>query len=193
IRQRNRKGPHNPAEARGHELAERNEVRLVVALRRRSSHADDTVEIASSRIPNGYANQNVGATLGRDLRDVLQVARVDRVEEPRNGGFGQHDELTLARFDEALVDRKSHRVSIRLELQVLGDVSLEQRNLEGRALGRGPLDLLEQLTHDGSKTGERRIDLAVADGEPGNPRKDPAAQPLEECPRGGERDQSGGK
>src|SRR6267143_1507709 len=145
IRERNREGLHNPAETGWNELTEGNEVRLVVALRRRSPHADHAVEIASVRVPDGHADQNVSVTLGGDPLDVLQVARVDRVEETRNGGFGQDDELTLARFDEALVDRQSNRVSIRLKLEVLGNVSLEERNLEGGAVGRGPFDLLEQL------------------------------------------------
>ncbi len=65
--------------------------------------------------------------------------------EPRNCGFGQHDELTLARLDQPPVGRQRSRVSIGLKLEILGDVPLEERNLEGCALRRGPVDLLRQL------------------------------------------------
>src|SRR2546427_4552453 len=233
IRQRDRERPHHPAQAPRHEFAERDQMRLVVALRRRNAHADQAVEIASVRVADRHADKEVCSARGGGSLDVLQVERVDRVEKPRNGGLGQHDQLRAARFDQPLVGRERRRIAIRPELEVLGDVSLQQRNLEGRALRRGPGDLFQQLSEpereyerdaardaglpgagnddaekphterngerhavdpdDGSEARERRIHLAVADGEPGDAGEDPAAQPFKERPQGGEREQGGGE
>src|SRR5437667_247258 len=119
IRKRNREGLHNPAETGGHKLAEGNKMRFVVALRRRGAHADHAVEVASVRVPDGHAYEDVGTALDRDSRDVSQVAGIDGVEKPRDGGFGKDDELTVTRFDQPLVDRQRRGVSIRLELEIL--------------------------------------------------------------------------
>jgi len=70
IRHRNRDRLQRSSGIRKARTRRRNEVRLVVALRRRRAQADDAVEVAAVGIADRHADKDVGAARGCGSRDA---------------------------------------------------------------------------------------------------------------------------
>src|SRR6266576_4995987 len=86
------------------------------------------VQTCALPISDRHADKDVGAARGCGSRDAFQIAGIDGIQKTRDRRLGEDDQSTLARFDHPLVEGHGGRVAVRLELEVLRNVPLEQRH-----------------------------------------------------------------
>ena len=124
----------------GYRFAERNEVVLAVQLRCCGAQADHAVVdqrivgVASAAGRRGLqreqAHQDVAVARHAGVPDALQHVAGHFIEEHGERALRQHDQAPFRLLHEFFVQRVVARAVRRVELQVLRDVALHQRNGE---------------------------------------------------------------
>ena len=167
ARERDRQHPADePADDRlqRNRLAERHEVALAIELRRR--RADARRRCCSSAAPSPGASG--GSTMNRPtrtspLRAAHGIAQLGNTDAPgissANCGNALSGSTTrrprLAR-DELVVELEVARRNSRIELVLLRDVALHERNRDRRACGRRPFDAQRAPRRDDQRRRWRR-------------------------------------
>src|SRR3954468_4490620 len=98
VGERDLQHAEDPAEARRNELAERDEGRLVVGLRRGAAKGNDAVEVFVASCAVRHAEQQVAAVAFGDAFKALEEVGFDAVEEARDGRFRKYDRFAAGVF-----------------------------------------------------------------------------------------------
>ena len=123
----------------GHEVA------LAVELRPRGADADDAVVVARAaagrerRRHGEHAGEHVAVARRHRIQQLDEHAFRHFVGEHGKRALRKHDEAPAARADESGVELEGRPAKVRIELEVLRDVALDERDRDRRAGGRASI------------------------------------------------------
>src|SRR6185295_20408428 len=103
--------------------------------RRRAAKRNHAVEVFAAPRAVGHAEEQVAAIAPGDAGELLEELRLDAVEEARDRGLGEYDQLRAGAFGKAHVGRQDRGVALGTELEVLLDVPLQQGSAHRLARG----------------------------------------------------------
>ena len=137
IRHRDLRQAHEPAEPGRNELAEGNEVALVIALCAGRANGEGRVGIDRGVAGGNPENQFAVFTQCQRAK-FIEIAGGQLVQERRDGRFRQHSQLCRVVAGEPVINAQRIGEAFRLPLDFLGDVALQQGNADRLPVGLRP-------------------------------------------------------